>query len=40
VGLEGTSHVNYTKIKLSGCLRRNGKLQTYPPEVKRMAASV
>jgi hypothetical protein len=36
--LAGTSHVDYPEIRPSGSLRQNGKLHTYPPEVKRTVA--
>jgi len=38
MGLAGTSHVDYPEIRPSCSLRRNGKLHTYPTEVKRTVA--
>jgi hypothetical protein len=38
MGLAVSSHVDYPEIRPSGSLRKNGKLHTYPPEVKRTVA--
>jgi len=40
VGLAGTSHLNYPERRSTGSLRINGKLHTYPPQVKRAVAGL